>query len=318
MYEYFHENSGKKVTLRPFKLDQDLEKLFRWLHEPHVIPQWKMNQPKPMLYEYFKKALAVPEQQLWMVTIDDQEIGYAETYAAVHDRIHQFCEVDAGDYGLHLLIGDPAAIGKKLSEPFLAALTDYLFHHKKARRVLVEPDHRVRQLDILEKKLGFKNLGFLQLPEKKATLYAALPQDFYFTTTSQEIKCDTSAFPIIYLHFPSYPKDEIVYAWLNAMEELLDRAMPGVVISTFAANYQFSSDARRAQALWFKKNKKRLANLCLGMVRVTKDKNLIQKITSAAMRKGMPFICIPVATLFDAKNVALGLLAQFRNTSIHE
>jgi hypothetical protein len=182
----------------------------------------------------------------------------------------------------------------------------------------VEPDHRVTQLNILERKLGFKNLGLIHLPEKTARLYAAFPEDFYYTTTSKKIACDTSAFPIIYLHFPSYPQDIVVENWLKEMDQLLERAAPGVIISTFAPHYQFSSNARRMQALWFKKNKKRLANLCLGMIRVTKDKDLIQKITSAAMRKGMPFICIPVSTMLDAKNVALGLIAQFRNTLIHE
>jgi hypothetical protein len=48
---------------------------------------------------------------------------------------------------------------------------------------------------------------------------------------------------------------------------------------------------------WFKQHKPLLAKYCCAMLRVTNDAEMIAKLNSPAMTKGMPFRCIPVQTL---------------------
>jgi hypothetical protein len=123
-----------------------------------------------------------------------------------------------------------------------------------AERVLLEPNTEVSPLRVLERKLGFSNLGNLELPEKVATLYMITHHDFY-QHNSSEIACDLSNWPIVRLHFPSFPSDEAVDCWIRELDEVLLRHEPYIAISTFDREYQFSQQARKAEMAWFKRHK---------------------------------------------------------------
>jgi hypothetical protein len=82
------------------------------------------------------------------------------------------------------------------------------------------------------------------------------------------------------------------------------------VISTFAEHYHFSQAGRRQQAIWYKKIKERLARYCLGMIRVTRDELIIQRLRNPAIAKGIPFPCIVVDDLSQANQRARQLLQQ--------
>lgn len=122
------------------------------------------------------------------------------------------------------------------------------------------------------------------------------------------ISCKIQDWPIVRMHFPNNPTDVAVESWLNEIDIILERKNPCVVISTFDEHYQFSPEARKKQALWFKRAKAKLNQFCLGMVRVTHDEEMIKKITSNAMRQGMPFICTPASTLLEAEFIAKKIL----------
>lgn len=316
LHYYYHEATKIWVKMRRVDLEKDMDTLHAWLNEPHTIAQWKLNHPIDLLRQHFQKALENRYQSLFIISIHEKEIGYAEVYDATHDRLANFCDIFPNDYGLHLLIGPPDALGKGNSELILCALCDYLFAVKKANRVLVEPHCDVKQFTILERKLGFSNNGYLSLPEKKAILYAAYSENFYGRYPKKRMEtlsCDVTRWPIIRMHFPRSPTDKMVEMWLNELDLLLKRIEHCVVISTFDSDYQFSVEARRKQALWFKRNKTWLHLYCIGMVRVTNDPEIIRKIKAPAMRKGMPFVCIPARSLHEAEHVANQLLLEFDN-----
>ena len=314
---YYHQPSGKTVAMRAVALEQDLACLHQWTHQEHVIPNWQLNKPITDLYKHFYKALRNKHQSLFIISIDGIELCYAETYYAPQDRLANFCDVQAGDFGLHLFIGPQEALGKGYSELILCALTDYLFTRQHAARVLVEPNQKVEQLTILQRKLGYHILGSVKLPEKTATLYAVEAADFYSLyphvpgpapTEHNKIHCDISEWPLVRIHFPDHPQDEDVRHWLQEIDGILSQRQLCVAICTFAEHYQFTTSARRYQALWFKNNIELLAASCLAMVRVTRDQDMIAKITSNAMRQGMPFICIPAHSVKEAEYIAQRLL----------
>jgi hypothetical protein len=124
------------------------------------------------------------------------------------------------------------------------------------------------------------------------------------------IHCDTVQWPLLRIHFPGYPRDEDVTRWLVECDTLLARQSSFLVISTFAKHYQFSQAARRQQAIWYKKIKGQLAQYCLGMIRVTRDEPLIQRLRNPAVAKGIPFPCIVVDDLPQANHQAQQLLQQ--------
>ena len=295
-YSYNDRQTKNHLNIYRVDLSRDFDRLYTWMHQPHVAKFWQLNLPHDQLLAHFKAALAMPHQELFILQINGQITGYAETYYAPDDRLAQFCQLQAGDFGIHLLIGEQNAIGKGYSSLIVRGLSDYLFTQHMAERVLLEPNAEVSALSILERKLGFSNLGNLELPEKVATLYAITHHNFYKHNPS-EIACDLSNWPIIKLHFPSFPSDEAVDCWIRQLDEILLRQESYVVISTFDREYQFSQQARKVEMAWFKRNKPLLAKYCCAMLRVTNDTEMIAKLSSPAMEKGMPFRCIPVQTL---------------------
>ncbi len=295
-YSYSCKQSKNHLNIYLLDLDRDFERLLAWMHQPHVAKFWQLNLNRDQVLAHFKAALALSHQELFILQINGQIIGYAETYYAPDDRLAQFCQLQAGDFGIHLLIGEKDAIGKGYSSLIVRGLSDYLFTRHMAQRVLLEPNKEVAALNILERKLGFSNLGNLELPEKVATLYAITHQDFYLHNPSK-ISCDLNRWPIIRLHFPSFPSDDAVDCWIRELDEILLRREPYVAISTFDREYQFSQQARKAEMAWFKRHKPLLAKYCRAMLRVTNDTEMIAKLNSPAMAKGMPFRCIPVQTL---------------------
>lgn len=294
-YSYSCRQSKNHLRIYHVDLDRDFEKLFTWMHQPHVAKFWQLNLNREELLTHFKSALAMSHQELFILEINSQIIGYAETYHAPEDRLAQFCQLQVGDFGIHLLIGEKNAIGKGYSSLIVRGLSDYLFTQQMAERVLLEPNKEVAALNMLERKLGFSNLGYLKLPEKMATLYAITHQDFYRHNPS-EIICDINSFPILRLHFPSFPSDDAVNCWIRELDKVLLHHESYVVISTFDREYQFSQTARKVEMAWFKQHKPLLAKYCRAMLRVTTDTEMIAKLNSSAMKKGMPFRCIPVSS----------------------
>ncbi len=306
-FSYTCSQTGDSLTLVKVNLELDFEYLYSWMHEPHVAALWHLDKPYADLYAYFKNMLTNTNQELFMLSINNALVAYGEVYSVCHDRLANFYPSCPGDYGIHLLIGNPLSLGLGYSKLIVRGLSHYLFSRCDALRVLIEPSVEVKQLRSLERKLGFKNLGIIQLPEKMATLYAIEPYDFYKANPSR-IDCIIHNWPIIHINFPSFPTDYAVSNWIKQLELLVTIPEPYVVITTFDHNYQFSQSARKEQMGWFKRNKKLLAQYCRGMLRVTNDADMISKLNKPAMKKNMPFQCIACQSVTVATQMAHELL----------
>jgi RimJ/RimL family protein N-acetyltransferase len=307
-YSYTYGNHS--IVLYKLNLKLDFDTLYKWMHEPHVIKHWQLNKPRSELYQYFESILLQEYQELFMLEINGNIIGYAETYSAIHDRLSHFYTSQSGDYGIYLLIGESLSLGQGFSKLIIRCLTDYLFTAHNAIRVLIEPSIEVKQFNYLEAKLGFKRLGLINFPEKTAILYAISRYDFY-TLSPRDIGCDISNWPIVRLHFPSYPVDNAVVQWLHKLDTIITIGAPFVVISTFDTDYQFSQASRKEQVFWFKRNKSLLEKYCLGMLRVTTDPVMREKLNNPAMHRNMPFRCIPCTSLEHAEQMASLCVSEF-------
>lgn len=307
LIHHSYNNGQYQIDMYKIDINADFSLLYKWMHEPHVAEFWQLNLPKDKLLKHFENALIDTHQELFIIAIDKQLIAYGETYEASKDKLANFCKVQDNDFGIHLLIGEKSALGKNYSSLIVCALTDYLFQKYSASLVLVEPSSKVKQLTILERKLGFSNLGNITLPEKIATLYAINSKTFY-NKNPKPITCDLDHWPIVNLHFPSYPTDDAVKNWIQKIDKVIDKKDPYIVISTFEENYQFSQNARKEEIFWFKRNKPILQKYCLGMLRVTTDTEMIRKLNNPALNKGMPFPCIACNTWNIAYDMALKIL----------
>jgi hypothetical protein len=308
-YKYSCAETGHQLEFIALNYARDFDRISSWMKEEHVAKTWQLDESIDKLKNYLLDALGKKSQKLWLLSINGKISAYAETYFAPNDRLNDYFPVVAGDYGIHLLIGETSQLSKGYSKLIIRGLSDYLFSREKAKRVLIEPDINVKQLSSIENTLGFTKLGQLNLPEKIANLYAITKEQFYHKNPSV-ITYDDSRLPLLFLHFPSYPNDLQVAKWLTKLNQITKTKMPYVVISTFDDCYQFSQEARKLQMRWFKQNKIILAEYCLAMLRVTTDTEMIQKLNSSAMINGMPFRCIPVASKEEALKQAQMILAD--------
>ena len=110
-------------------------------------------------------------QQLFIISVDDVEIGYAEVYSACDDRIAQYYPLNKLDYGWHVLVGEPQVTGQGYGYLVVQALTAYCFDQLGAARVLCEPDISVVALEKITVRLGYKKYGQIQLPEKTSYVF---------------------------------------------------------------------------------------------------------------------------------------------------
>ncbi|QIV93941.1 GNAT family N-acetyltransferase [Allofrancisella frigidaquae] len=167
-----------KVSFRPFCLEKDLDTIHKWMNKPHVAKFWNLDKPKEHLKKHFCNMLSNTNQNLFMLSIDGREIAYAEIYNAKKDRIAEYFLANDNDYGWHLLIGPEDAIGRGYSKLLVEALSKYCFSELGADKVVFEPDVRVIPFQKIAPKIGYKNQGQINLPEKQAYLFICSKDSF--------------------------------------------------------------------------------------------------------------------------------------------
>ena len=109
-FNYWEKGIG--YALRALNLPDDFLLLYKWMHEPHVIPQWQLNKPEPELAVYFEKMWVDDHQRLYIIQIAGQDVGYLEIYEARRDRLSLYYPALENDLGWHILLGEKHVVGK--------------------------------------------------------------------------------------------------------------------------------------------------------------------------------------------------------------
>ena len=177
-----HERS---LAFRPVELVRDLELVYGWMHQAHVIPFWKLDLPYPAFRQHLERALEDPHQTLYLGLLEGVPVSYWECYWAADDMIGQHYPVHADDQGVHLLIGPPNYLGKGLALPLLNAVVRGLFTFAGTRRVVAEPDSRNAKMIHVFKRCGFEPQRLVDLPDKQALLMLC---DRTAQTTGHEVR----------------------------------------------------------------------------------------------------------------------------------
>lgn len=179
-YEYYeyYENSNQ-FYLRQVKYPDDMALLHKWMHEPHVIPQWQLNKSETDLKVYFEKQLADDHHRLFVVGVDGQDVGYAEIYEAKRDRLSRYYIAHELDLGWHLLFGEKSAFGKGYLRTVARLLNFYIFEHANSLKIVGEPDSTVKPYAAVVEEMCYETQGILRMPEKDAMLYYCFRDTFY-------------------------------------------------------------------------------------------------------------------------------------------
>lgn len=176
-YEYFED--GSQFYLRQVQYPDDIGLLHKWMHEPHVIPQWQLNKSELELQVYYDKMLADDHHRLLIVGIDGQDVGYTEIYEGKRDRLGRYYAGEDDDLGWHLLFGETSVFGKGYLRPVMRLLSFYIFENAPSRKIVGEPDHNVKPYAAVVEELCYEAQGLIPMPEKTAMLYYCFRDSFY-------------------------------------------------------------------------------------------------------------------------------------------
>jgi RimJ/RimL family protein N-acetyltransferase len=162
---------GGRASFRLLDPAGDLELVHGWMHQPHVVPFWRLDVDRAELATYLGRAAADDHQQVLIGSVDGEPVSYWECYWAARDPLAGHYPAEPADQGVHLLIGPPERTGRGLGRQLLAAVVAWQLDREPAtRRVVAEPDVRNRRMIHVFERCGFRRAGELDLPDKRAAL----------------------------------------------------------------------------------------------------------------------------------------------------
>lgn len=162
------------LTLRPVRVDDDLDLVHAWMNRPHVARFWRQDWPPERLRRYLTDLLAGQVSRPMLGLLADTPVSYWEIYRAAAEPVGGAYPAEPTDLGLHVLIGEPALTGHGLGRTLLAAVRDGLFAADPAcTRVVAEPDVRNTASVRAFQGAGFVHRGEIELPDKTAALLIA-------------------------------------------------------------------------------------------------------------------------------------------------
>lgn len=160
----------QSITFRHVSLQEDFERLYSWMHEPHVIPFWKLNIEREAYKQHLQLFINDSHQQLLIGEINGVPMSYWESYTVEGDVISKYYDYDQGDQGIHLLIGETDYLGKGYIYPLLLTILKHKFEINETKRIVAEPDIRNEKMINVFMKCGFQPMKEVNLPDKTGLL----------------------------------------------------------------------------------------------------------------------------------------------------
>ncbi len=176
-YEYYENET--QFYLRQMRYPEDMALVHKWMHEPHVIPQWQLNKSEIELKVYYEKMLADDHHRILIVGVDGVDVGYTEIYEGKRDRLGRYYDGDENDLGWHLLFGEKSVFGKGCLRPTMRLLSFYIFENAVSAKIVGEPDHSVKPYAAVVEDMCYEAQRLIPMPEKTAMLYYCFRESFY-------------------------------------------------------------------------------------------------------------------------------------------
>ncbi len=149
----------------------DLELVHGWMHQPHVVPFWRLDVPREQLSAYLDGVAGDAHVEPLIGAVEGVPVSYWEVYRAAEDPLAEYYAAEEHDQGVHLLIGPLGLTGQGLGRRLLDAVVGWqLDREPRTRQVVAEPDVRNRRMIHVFERCGFVREGELELPDKRAAL----------------------------------------------------------------------------------------------------------------------------------------------------
>jgi len=182
LYQHYFSNIQKTIIIRLFDISKDEERFIAWHQNPRVAKYWQLNGSREKAQLYLEKILSETHNEIAIMEINNEPVGYGEFYWAAYDSISQYYDYQDGDRGFHLLIGENLFLGIENTKSIFTAIMHYLYlANDQTQRLIVEPDkHNHQFIKYMQILPGWQFIKEANLSDKKAAIFMCHRSDFMF------------------------------------------------------------------------------------------------------------------------------------------
>ncbi|WP_237055049.1 GNAT family N-acetyltransferase [Microbulbifer sediminum] len=182
---------GMDFSLRRIDPALDTRRFVDWMNQPRVAEFWEEEGNAEKQRRYIDKVLAAPHKDPLIASFDDRPFAYFELYWAMEDRLGEYYDAQPFDRGLHLLVGDPAFLGRHYAYAWLDCIFHFMFlDDTRTTRLVGEPRADNRGiLKYVERMPGWRKVKEFDFPHKRAALVMG-ERDAFFQGMAGGDHCD--------------------------------------------------------------------------------------------------------------------------------
>lgn len=161
-------------TVRVVPLDPaaDAVLVHRWVTEERARYWGMAGHTRQQVQEIYEFVDSLATHHAYLVHRDDEPVALFQTYEPGADPVGECYDVQPGDFGIHLLVGPPAAGASQrgFTSALMTALVGFVLKDPQVLRVVVEPDARNEKAVARMVRSGFVLGPEIDKPEKRAQL----------------------------------------------------------------------------------------------------------------------------------------------------
>jgi AacA4 family aminoglycoside N(6')-acetyltransferase len=175
-------SASNPVTLR-LMTQADLPMLHDWLNRAHIVEWWGGEAARPTLddviREYTPRVLAQENVTPYIAMLDDQPIGYAQSYTALGSGGGWWeGETDPGVRGIDQSLAEATLLGQGIGTHMVRALVDLLFADPLVSKIQIDPaPNNARAIRCYE-KAGFTQQKTIVTPDGAAVYMVQTRADY--------------------------------------------------------------------------------------------------------------------------------------------
>jgi RimJ/RimL family protein N-acetyltransferase len=159
-----------RFSLRPVDPEADAPLLHSWVTHPKAA-FWQMQDADlERVAREYRTIAESPSHDAFIGSEGGRPAFLMERYDPAHDPVGRAYPVRVGDVGMHFLVAPTDRPVHGFTRAVIAEVMEVLFADPATRRVVVEPDVRNEAVHALNATVGFRVIGEVELPRKRALL----------------------------------------------------------------------------------------------------------------------------------------------------
>ncbi|GIH71530.1 GNAT family N-acetyltransferase [Sphaerimonospora thailandensis] len=159
------------VRVVPVDPVADLDLIHTWVTQERAGFWGMLDADRERVLEIYTYLDGLSTHHAYLIHRGDRPIALFQTYEPAHDPVGECYDVQAGDFGVHLLVGPvEGATEAGFTGNLISVILTYVLADPSRKRIVVEPDARNAKVIARLLRTGFELGPEIDLPEKRARL----------------------------------------------------------------------------------------------------------------------------------------------------